>query len=218
MKTRLLLLPFASLACLSAARGPVANVTTPVVGDYVEARTASVFAGACHYNAERVTTGRDAVLAWHVTSGAWKGTDLSGVSAMAAVSCDDNLAEPTAPRRSELVVDGSPAQAAAFAGLLASKDGDQLGTIGTVRRGPVSFQRDGRAYQVKADAFAELSVQPMPDDACCSQPSNVWYAPLVPLAHRKVGYTEQAAYTAGTVGDAGERSDENDAFYGPFSL
>ena len=28
-------------------------------GDYVEVRTASVFAGACHYNGEVVTTGRD---------------------------------------------------------------------------------------------------------------------------------------------------------------
>jgi hypothetical protein len=27
-------------------------------GDYVEVRTASVFAGACHYNGEFVTTGR----------------------------------------------------------------------------------------------------------------------------------------------------------------
>jgi hypothetical protein len=218
MKTRITLLSLASLACLSAAKGPVTNGTSPVVGDYVEARTASVFAGACHYNGERVTTGRDAVLAWHVTSGSWAGTDLSGVSAVAAVSCDDNLAEATAPRRSELVVDGSAAQAAAFAGLLAARDGGQLGTIGTVRQGAVSFQRDGRAYHVKADGFAELAVQPMPNDACCSQPSNVWYAPLVPLAHRKVGYTERAAYIAGTVGDAWERSDENDAFYGAFSM
>src|SRR5678815_4830331 len=32
-------------------------------GDYVEVRTASVFAGACHYNGEVVTTGRDAKMA-----------------------------------------------------------------------------------------------------------------------------------------------------------
>ena len=32
-------------------------------GDYVEVRTASVFAGACHYNGEVVTTGRDAMMA-----------------------------------------------------------------------------------------------------------------------------------------------------------
>ena len=47
-------------------------------GDYVEVRTASVFAGACHYNGEVVTTGRDAMMAWNVTSGKWQGVDLSG--------------------------------------------------------------------------------------------------------------------------------------------
>jgi hypothetical protein len=205
---------------LSAAKPPAAapaSPTTAITGDYVECRTASVFAGACHYNAERVTTGHDAILAWRVATGTWKGTDLSGVTAVAAVSCDDNLAETTAPRRSELVVDGTPAQTVAFADLLRVKEAAQLGGIVAVRRSAVSFQRDGRAYHVTTDA-AELSVQPMPNDACCSQPSNVWYAPLTPLSHRKVGYAEKAAYTAGTVGDAWQRSGENDAFYGDFSL
>ncbi len=208
-----------SLACLSAARSPAPTpvVTTAITGDYVEARTASVFAGACHYNAERVTTGRDAVLAWHVASGQWKGTDLAGVSAVAAVSCDDNLAEVAAVRRSELTVDGTPAQMAAFADLLRSKESAQLGPVMAVRRLPVSFQKDGKAYHVKT-AGAELSVQPMPNDACCSQPSNVWYAPLVPLSHRKVGYAERAAYTAGVIGDRWEQSGENDAFYGAFKM
>ena len=82
----------------------------------------------------------------------------------------------------------------------------------------MSFAKDGRAYHVTAAGYAELSIQPMPDDACCSQPSLVWYTPLVPLAHRKVGYAESAAYTAGTLGDPWQRSDENDAFYGAFSL
>jgi hypothetical protein len=220
MRTPLALL--ISLACVSAAKPPTkpaaAPPATPVTGDYVECRTASVFAGACHYNGERVTVGRDAVMAWHVTAGRWAGTDLSGLRAVAALSCDDNLAESNAARRTELVVDGTPAQAAAFARLLSTRDGKAIGTIVSVRQGAVTFDRSGRAYRVRSDGFAELSVQPMPDDACCSQPSLVWYASLVPLAHRKVGFADRAAYLAGTVGDAWDRSDENDAFYGPFSL
>ena len=69
-------------------------------GDYVEVRTASVFAGACHYNGEVVTTGRDAMMAWKVTSGKWQGVDLSGVRVMAIVSADANLGESNAARRS----------------------------------------------------------------------------------------------------------------------
>jgi len=68
-------------------------------GDYVEVRTASVFAGACHFNGEVVTTGREAMMAWNVTSGKWQGIDLTGVRVLAIVSSDANLAEANAARQ-----------------------------------------------------------------------------------------------------------------------
>jgi len=43
-----------SATSASTPRSPAGS--TPIKGDYVEARTASVFAGACHYNGELVTT------------------------------------------------------------------------------------------------------------------------------------------------------------------
>src|SRR2546421_10524011 len=84
-------------------------------GDYVEVRTASVFAGACHYNGELMTTGRDAVMAWRVTAGTWRGTDLAGVRAVAGVSADANLADAQAGRASEIVVDSGATEAQAEA-------------------------------------------------------------------------------------------------------
>ena len=60
--------------------------TASVRGEYVEVRTASVFARACHYNGELTTAGRDALMAWNVKSGAWQGVDLTGVRAIAIVS------------------------------------------------------------------------------------------------------------------------------------
>ena len=74
-------------------------------GDYVEVRTASVFAGACHYNGEVVTTGRDAMMAWKVTSGKWQGVDLSSVRAVAIVNSQANLSEQHAARQSEVLID-----------------------------------------------------------------------------------------------------------------
>ena len=56
-------------AALSSSRAEANNLR----GDYVEARTASVFAGACHYNGELTTTGRDALMAWNITAGSWDG-------------------------------------------------------------------------------------------------------------------------------------------------
>src|SRR6266849_10755001 len=98
-------------------------------GDYVEVRTASVFAGACHYNGEVTTTGREALMAWDVTSGSWNGTDLTGLRAIAVVSADDNLSNARAGRRSELIIDkaASHAQAVAMVSALKSRYADAFG-------------------------------------------------------------------------------------------
>jgi hypothetical protein len=190
-----------------------------IAGEYVEVRTASVFAGACHYNGELVTTGRDAVMAWNFTSGTWNGVDLRGLRAMGAVSSDENLSNETAIRKTELTIDSAatPAQASALADLLRKEYGARLGNIVAVRRAPIAFNHADRGYTIKADGFAEMSVQPMPNRECCKQPNLVWYSPLVPLKDRRVGYTRSAAYRAGTVGDTWERAAENSAFYGSFS-
>jgi hypothetical protein len=195
--------------------------TTPVVqGDYVEARTASVFAGACHYNSELVTSGRDAVMAWKISSGSANGVNLAGVKAMAVISCESNLSDDGAARRSEITIDNeaSDAQAAAMVQLLSVRCGKSLGQIVAVRRGPVNFQHIGGQYEVNAAGFASMSVAAMPNSECCTQPNLVWYSPLIQLNGRMVGYTRTAAYTAGTVGDSWQRSDENSAFYGSFSF
>ena len=78
-----------------------------VKGDYVEVRTASVFAGACHYNGELVTTGRDAIMAWNVTEGTHNGVNLAGAKAIAVVGSQANLIDDQAVRKAELVIDAA---------------------------------------------------------------------------------------------------------------
>ncbi|HVG39724.1 MAG TPA: DUF1326 domain-containing protein [Pyrinomonadaceae bacterium] len=190
-----------------------------VAGDYVEARTASVFAGACHFNGEVVTTGREAIMAWNISSGEWNGTDLAGVRAMAVVSSSNNLAQP-GKHKSEIVVDekATTAQAAALGEMLRAKYGASLGEVIGVSRKAISFRHEAKAYQVDAPGFAALSVEAMPNDDCCKMPGLVWYSPLVPLANRKVGYTAKAYYAGGTAGDKWQRENENSAFYGSFAF
>jgi hypothetical protein len=188
-------------------------------GDYVEVRTASVFAGACHYNGEVVTTGRDAMMAWKVTSGKWQGVDLSGVRVIAIVSADANLAENNAARQSEIIIDSqaSRTQALAMVNALKEKYAASLGRVVEVRTAPISFERNGRTYAVVTNEAA-MNVEGMPNDLCCRMPNLVWYAPLVGLENRKVGYTSNATYSGKVVGEAWSRSGENSAFYGTFSL
>ena len=62
-----------------------------VVGEYVEARTAEVFAGGCIMSSQAETMGREAVLAWHVRIGRLRRPAARGLSVVAAVAGDRNL-------------------------------------------------------------------------------------------------------------------------------
>src|SRR6185436_8831260 len=95
---------------------------TTIKGDYVEVRTASVFAGACHFNGEVTTAGREAMMAWNLTSGKWQDIDLTGVRLMAIVSSDTNLSDTNTSRQSEIIVDSSVTRAKALAALNALKE------------------------------------------------------------------------------------------------
>ena len=206
-----------STLALGTALGASASAPT---GDYVEARTASVFAGACHYSGEYVSDGREAVLAWHFKSGDWHGVSLAGVSAVAVVRADNNLAEASAHRATRLYVDthATLAQQKALAEALNARYAASLGTVTSAETAVISFQHLANGYRVSAPQIAALSVEALPNRECCKQPNLVWYSPLAPVTDRRVGYTQTASVTARTGGDAWTRGGENSAFYGTFTL
>ena len=208
------------IASLGSANLNSQAETASVKGDYVEVRTASVFAGACHYNGELTTAGRDALLAWNISSGAWRGVDLTGVRAVAIVNATENLGDKNAARQSEIIIgeNASDAQSLAMLEALKSTYASTLGKIVSVRRAPLSFEHSNKVYSVKSDSVASINVEAMPDDLCCKMPQLVWYSPLVPLENRKVGYTTKALFAGGQVGDPWQRSGENSAFYGNFTF
>ena len=214
-----LLAVFAVIVAVSALVFSSQAENVSLRGDYIEVRTASVFAGACHYNGEVVTTGRDAMMSWNVTSGKWQGVDLAGVRVMAIVGADANLSESHAARKSEIVIDSqaSRTQALAMVNALKEKYAAALGNVVAVRSAPVSFERDGRSYSA-VTTDAAINIEAMPNDLCCRMPNLVWYTPLVGLENRKVGYTSQAFYSGKVVSEPWSRSGENSAFYGTFSF
>src|SRR5438105_6256614 len=102
----LTLIAGAGAARVSAPPAPSAS-SAAISGDYVEVRTAAVFAGACHYNGELVTTGRDALMAWSFTAGTQDGVSLAGVRVMAAITSQENLSDAAAAHTARIVVDAS---------------------------------------------------------------------------------------------------------------
>jgi len=191
-----------------------------LTGEYVEARTASVFAGACHFNGELTTTGRAAEVVWHVREGAWNGTSLDGLTAMAAIVSSSNLREEAAPRRSVLYIDAkaTPAQAESLAAALTQRCAHALGEIVAIKRTPITFALQGEDYRVDAKGIGRLVVNAMPNHECCKQPNLVWYSPLVTISGRRVGYTRVSGIQDKTLGADWSKEGQNTAFYGTFTL
>ena len=186
-----------------------------VHGRYVEARTASVMTGACHYNGELVTRGRDAVMAFRIDGGRSGDVDLAGVTAIAIVTSSDNLANALDDRRAILVIDSAAtdAQAEAAAARLQQRYASAFGHVVEVKRAAIRFTEHDGTMDIEAEGYAKLSVKALADRACCKMDAFVWYQPLVPITDRQVGYTARAESKAFTPWmDAGE----NTAFHGRF--
>jgi len=206
--------------CGAAGATGASPAVSSVTGDYVEARTASVFAGACHYNGELTTTGRDAELVWHVRTGTASGVDISGLNVLAAVTAADNLKDAVTSRRTVLFIDerATPAQTKALAGLLMTSYKDSLGEIVAVKRAPITFTRTGDSFKVDARSIGKLDVAAMPNAECCKQPNLVWYQPLVNITDRKVGFTRESGIEDSTLGVSWSKLNQNTAFYGKFAI
>ncbi|MBL8862832.1 MAG: DUF1326 domain-containing protein [Planctomycetes bacterium] len=203
-------------ALLLPLLAPTGAESAPVSGHYVEARTASVFAGACHYNGEFVTAGRDALCAWRIEAGAFGGVDLAGVAIAAIVAGESNLDE-RGTRGSVVLVDAAltPERALAAVRWLVATRAALLGDVVEVRATSLALELAGDAYALSAEGVA-LRGSALPDRACCAMPQMVWYRPLEPLAGTLVGLDETFAVEVPALGRAWSRPGENAAFLGRF--
>jgi hypothetical protein len=186
-----------------------------VRGQYVEARSATVFAGACHYQGEYASRGREAVLAWRLESGAHDGVSLAGVNVVAALAGDDNLDRAESARRSVVWVDeaASEAQREAALSWLRAKHATALGEIAAVHSAPVAIEREGDRFRVRAGDAVELAGAGLPDRACCTMPYEVWYRPFAAVEQPLVGRVDAVRCDDPSL-RAWSSSDENSAFFG----
>src|SRR2546430_1566211 len=100
MRKTFFLIALAFLFCTSAE--------AQIDGDYLETRSADVYTGQCFANGEVGLTGDQAILAWHIRSGAWNGVKLDGFNVVAAIKASATLGDPYAdpyPAKAVLILD-----------------------------------------------------------------------------------------------------------------
>ena len=210
------LLPAVALALVASA----ANAAPAVSGDYVESRSANVFVGPCHHEGEIVTAGRNAVLAWNITSGEFNGVDLSGVTALAVVAADRSLMLDEAKKVSVLYVSdkATEAQRTALVAFLKEKAPTALGELAGVKSAALTFDAAGENYRVNAAGIADLKIRKTTGQLCCKQPYKVWGKPFMPVKEAKTGYCVGVNYKDTGLLKSWSATDQNNAFFGQFSL
>ncbi len=207
----MLLAPFITLLC---AQTP--HMDAAPTGRYVEARTASVFAGACHYNGELVSDGREAVLAWSFEAGSFAGVDFAGRSLAAVVVDDENLSMGPRVRRSVLYVEsaGPSRESDALVAWALEAHGSTLGHVVGVRFTDIALSIEDETYTLDVAAICSLSGSAMPDRACCKMPFQVWYTPFESTRQRLVGRDERFTLDEPLLDRRWSRPGENAAFFG----
>ena len=200
----------------------VAFATQPpsVQGEYIEARSASVYTGACHFGAEFVDGGKEATLVWNIQHGTWNDVSLDGLTVVAIVTAKKNLAIDTETRKSVLYVDTdtTAAQRIALRNMLATQQAEVLGDIVAMQSVPLSFAKEGTRFDVTVGEVLALSANRYPC-AACTQPHQIWYQPLAPVQNAIVGKSEvyryQDTHLAVTWHQGGA---VNNVFVGDFSM
>jgi len=203
---------------------PADTSTATISGDYAEFRTADVYTGPCFANGEVGLTGEEAVLVWHVASGAWEGVRLDGLSVIAVVRASATLGSPYSnplPARAVMIVDtrANAQQRGVLVRFAQAQAGPLLSTVVAVESSPISFlfgAQHGAVSVVSNTVRISTRAITAGDEICHNE--EVFYQPLAAhLTHAMPAMTLEGSYRGNhldkTWNDAGRRG----AFVGHFA-
>lgn len=214
------LIVMTTLAVVLTSGIAIATNSTTVQGEYLEARSASVYVGACHFGAEYVEGGKEATLVWNINSGDWNGVSLDGITVVAVISAKDNLAIDIKSRKSVLYMDEktTPEQRKALSDMLSTECNDVLGDVIATRVDGITYTKKGTKYDVTVGKVLTLSVNRYPC-ANCTQPHQIWYEPLTKVENAIVGKSEVFRYKDKFLPVKWQQGETlNNVFVGSFSL
>lgn len=219
MKHGLMAAALLALACASLAAGPDGSIS----GEYVEARTAEVFAGGCIMNSEAETMGRQAVMAWKIDRGSYAGVPLDGLAVVAAVNGDRNLGmremggEAPENVQAALVVDGraTAAQREALVAMARHFSRGVVGEVVSVTPAAITY-RDYKDRIVVAAPDVQLTVsRQLTHDPSCG--AMQWFRPLTTIPQGTLGVAEAHAFSGSALGTKWSDPNKRSAFFARFT-
>ncbi len=212
------------LICLLAGLS-ISMAAQEIRGDYLETRSADVYTGQCFANGEVNLVGKEAILAWHVQSGSWKGVPLQGLTVAAAVRANGTLGdtyEDPYPAKAVLLVDDQATvpQQAALVNFAKRMGGELLSNveqvIPTQMELVVNAEHHGAAM-LRAGRFATVQTRSIggQDHLCGNEVT--FYPPLTELAHSMPAVALTDTYNGPGLGVSWDLHGKRSAFVGTFS-
>jgi hypothetical protein len=201
---------------------------TSVRGEYIEARTADVFTGACFANSEVGLVGQLAVMGWKVEKGAWQGVNLDGLTVVGVVKANATLGDvhnSAYPVKSVLIIDdrATPEQRLALKAFAQRMGGDLLADVVRVEYQPIEFDVAGNNVHaarasLTAGTMARIETRAIASgDHICSN-EEVWYKPLTKVGHSMPAYAMKHDYKGDGLGTKWSSPDKRSAFVADFQL
>ncbi|MCC6585517.1 MAG: DUF1326 domain-containing protein [Bryobacterales bacterium] len=199
-----------------------------VQGEYIEARTADVFTGACFANSEVGSVGQLAVMGWRVGKGSFNGVNLDGLSVVGVLKASNTLGDvhtSAYPVKSVLIVDerANVEQRLALQAFAKRMGGDLLQDVVKVTYAPVDFQIEennvhNATAKLTAGSLATIETRALgKKDHICSN-EEVWYLPLTKVGHAMPAYTLAHNYKGDGLGGTWSSPDKRSAFVATFQL
>ena len=216
---------WATTVSISLAAGIPART---VNGNYIEARTADVFTGACFANGEAEQVGREAVFGWKIANGDWHGVSLAGLSVVGVVRSEHTLglvSEPVNPAKAVLIVDSraNAEQRLALRSFARHMGGDLLKDVVKVDYAPIELTiKDGNIHggtaQLTAGSLAAIQTRSLNagDHVCGNE--EIWYPPLTSVEHAMPAYALDNSFTGDGLGETWHNRMRRSAFLGAFQV
>jgi hypothetical protein len=194
-----------------------------ISGDYVETRSAEVYAGPCISNSEVNVAGDQAILSWRINYGSWEGVPLDGLGVIAAVKAKATIGDPDGhpyPAKTVLIVDqrANGEQRRALERFARSQGGELLDNVVSVEAAPIRFEERGHgSVELSGGDMVRIETRPMTEEDHLCGNAELCYKPMTALAHSMPVFSLVNQFTGKGLDVKWRIADKSSAFRGTFS-
>ena len=189
-----------ALLFVFATSGQAANIS----GDYLEARTCSVYTGPCFANAEMGLAGKEALMAWKIDTGLWKGVNIDGLGAAVIVTAQNTIGyDGIFPMRAGkmnavILIDNkaTPEQYAALVDFVKDTAKTYTKNVVKIQRAPIELKTNHLTKQAKftAGKVAEISTRGLKKSDCVCTNEVIYYQPLTKVENFSPAFSLKLSY------------------------